>query len=609
MKYLLHRVFRRRFPLPPALFLALMGLPAFSPLRADVRLPAIFGDHMVLQRNIGVPVWGWADPGETVTVKAGTDRAAATAGPDGKWSLTLARLAAFAQPIEVTIAGKNSITLRDVLVGDVWLCSGQSNMEAGAIAFLSKEDLAQACHPQIRLFTVPLWVAPSPADDIAPASEKHPLMGKWQVCTPETVAADGPWLGFPAVAFFFGRDIHQFTHQPVGLIVSSKGATRIASWTSLKTLASIPERAGEIQWVMKYRDDYNRLKQTYETVTLPQWKAALEKWNQENKAAIEAYPAELTKWERLAKEAAAQNQPAPVKPVAPDAPKPPANPLNNSQRACALFNGMIAPLAPYGIKGVVWYQGEANVGEPVIYRTELPALIRDWRTYWGQGDFPFLLVQLANYMARKPEPGESNWAAIRETQLKALDLPNTGLAVAIDIGDAANIHPFDKADVSSRLALAARHAAYGDQDVVYSGPIYKRFAAEGDKIRITFDNTGGGLTIGRPPDYFFVSRNQTVPDAASELRGFAIAGADHQFVRAKASIEGNSIVVAADAVRAPVAVRYAWADNPDCNLYNKEGLPASPFRTDDFPLGKAALFNKSEPVLAPFHASHPSSAK
>jgi sialate O-acetylesterase len=260
---------------------------------------------------------------------------------------------------------------------------------------------------------------------------------------------------------------------------------------------------------------------------------------------------------------------------------------NNNQTSTGIFNGMIAPLIPYAIKGVIWYQGESNAAEPGLYHIVFPALVPDWRSHWGQGDFPFLVVQLPNFSARKPQPGESNWAGTREAQALVLKQPNTGMAVTLDIGEPGNIHPADKLDVGHRLALVAQHVAYGDQGIVYTGPTYKSSTVEGNKIRIQFDNIGGGLTIGRAPDTYYAAEKLPVPQAPdAALQGFAIAAADHKYVWANASIDGTSVVVSSDAVPSPVTVRYAWADNPACNLYNKEGLPAAPFRTDDVPLPK-----------------------
>jgi len=556
-------------------------------LRADVRLPAIIGDHMVLQRDNGAPIWGWADAGETVTVSAGNDKATTTTGPNGKWSVKLTKLVASSKPIEVTITGKNTITLRDVLVGDVWVCSGQSNMELGSGFILPKKELAEANHPTIRLFTVPRWVAPSPADDIAPTPDNTPMIGKWQVCTPETLGKNGEWAGFSAVAFLFGRDIQSVTNQPVGLIETCWGGTRIHSWMSLKMLETMPEKVSAARGAKNFRDHYDEIKRTYETVTLPQWKETLAKWTEDSKPAFAAYEQAQKDWIQQAAEAKTQNKPAPPRPRGPQPPREPVDPIHNNQTSAALFNGMVSPIIPYGIKGVIWYQGESNSNEPIPYRAEVPALIKDWRGHWNQGDFPFLLVQLPNYMQRKPEPSDSPWTRTREAQAKALELPNTGLAITLDVGDAGNIHPPDKWDVAHRLALTAQRVAYGRTDIVTSGPTYKSLKIEGNKIRITFENIGSGLVIGNPPERFFTSQNKTVPQTtATEIKGFAIAGPDQKYVWAKASIEGNEIVIVNDAVSNPVTVRYAWADNPDCNLYNKEGLPAAPFRTDDFPLPK-----------------------
>jgi sialate O-acetylesterase len=548
-----------------------------------VKLPAIFGDHMVLQRDLSVPVWGSADPGETVTVTVGTAKASAVAGKDGQWSVKLANLAASSTPLDVTVAGKNTITFHDVVVGDVWVCSGQSNMEFGIKAFMPPDEFAQASNPQIRLFGVPKWVAPVPEKDIAAAPADAPLLGTWQVCTPDTLTKCGEWSGFSACGFYFGREIQAFTHQPVGLIGSNWGGTRIHSWTSLDTLQTLPQKASAAKSAANFAANYDQIKQTYETVTLPQWNDTLAKWKTDNKAALDSYADAMKQWQVAAKAAAAQKQPAPPRPQAPKEPRAPRDPIHDNQASCALYNGMIAPLIPFAIKGTIWYQGEANSAEPGVYKVELPALIHDWRSHWGEGDFPFLVVQLPNFMARKPDPSESTWAEMREIQENVLTLPNTGVAVTIDIGDPGNIHPSDKLDVGHRLALAAEHVAYGWQGV-YSGPTYKSSAVEGNKMRVVFDNVGSGLTTGIAPDHFYACQRVplTPPAVSPNLEGFAIAGADQKFVWAKAQIDGNAVVVSADSVPTPVAVRYAWADNPACNLYNKEGLPASPFRTDDF---------------------------
>jgi sialate O-acetylesterase len=571
--------------LRPLRLLVLLGVCFVGSVaaRANVKMPAIFGDHMVLQRDTGVPVWGWADPGETVTVTAGADHATATAGKDGAWSVKLNQLPASTTPIDVTVAGKNTLTFHDVLVGDVWLCSGQSNMEFGIRAFMPPAEFEKQGNPLIRLFGVPKWVAPVPEKDMGAAPAAAPLVGTWQVCTPETLTKTGEWSGFSACGYYFGREVQAFTKQPVGLIASSWGGTRIHSWTSLDTLKTLPQKASATKSAINFAANYDQIKQTYETVTLPQWNAVLAKWTADNKAALDAYPAQMTKWKDAAKLAAAQKQPVPPRPQGPKPPRAPRDPIHDNQASCALYNGMIAPLIPYAIKGTIWYQGEANSAEPGVYKVELPALIHDWRSHWGQGNFPFLTVQLPNFMQRKPEPSESSWALMREIEANTLSLPNTGIAVTIDIGDAGVIHPSDKQDVGQRLALAAQHVAY-QQANVYSGPMYKSFTVQGNKIRVVFDNVGGGLTTGiAPPHYYACQRPPlTPPPISPDLVGFAIAGADQKFVWAKAQIDGDAVVVSADGVPNPTAVRYAWADNPACNLYNKEGLPASPFRTDDF---------------------------
>ena len=577
--------------------------------RADVKMPAIFGDHMVLQRDIDVPVWGSADPDEKVTVTAGSDSATTTAGKDGQWSVKLTKLNASSTPMDVTVAGKNTVTFHDVLVGDVWVCSGQSNMEFGIRAFMPPDEFAKTSNTEIRLFGVPKWVAPVPEKDIAEAPKNAPLLGTWQVCSPEALIKSGEWSGFSACGFYFGQAIQSYTHQPVGLIGSSWGGTRIHSWTSLDTLQTLPQKVSAAKSAVDFATNYDKIKQTYETVTLPQWNATLAKWKEDNKPALDAYDEAMKQWQVAAKDAAAQKQPAPPRPRAPQEPRPPRDPIHNNQTSCALYNGMIAPLIPYAIKGVIWYQGESNAAEPQVYKAELPALVHDWRSHWNEGDFPFLVVQLANFMPSRPDPSESSWALTREVQTNVLTLPNTGLAVTIDIGDGGNIHPSDKLDVGLRLALAAQHVAYGDKNV-FSGPIYKSSSVEGNKMRVVFDNVGGGLTPGIAPAHYYACQKVplTPPAVSPDLVGFAIAGEDHKFVWAKAQIDGDAVVVSADSVPNPVAMRYAWADNPVCNLYNKEGLPASPFRTDDWTPASVLANTPPAPAAAPAPEPAPAAA-
>lgn len=493
-------------------------LCAWSSLYADVTLPAVIGDRMVLQRDMHVPIWGRAEPGEDVTVAAGAASAAAKAGADGRWMVRLAPMPA-GGPIDITVKGKNEIVLRDVLVGDVWVCSGQSNMQwtVGASANAA-EEVAKAVHAGIRLFSVPRVVALEPLADVKAA---------WAVLSPETVR------DFSAVGYFFGRDLHAALGVPVGLIHTSWGGTPAESWTTRATLDAYPE-----------------------------YRPLLEHWNKrvaEYPEAVQRHENAAAAWEEAAAKAKAEGKDAPARP------RPPGNPHADPWYPGGLWNGMIAPLVPFAIQGAIWYQGESNADRAYQYRQLFPAMIRDWRQMWGQGDFSFFFVQLANFRAVNDAPVESDWAELREAQLMTLALPKTGMAVAIDIGEAGDIHPRNKQDVGRRLALAAQAVAHG-KDVVYSGPIFDYMKVEGGAIRLFFAHTGGGLAC-----------------KGEALKGFAIAGADRKFQWADARIDGATVVVSAQGVADPVAVRYAWSINPVCNLYNEEGLPASPFRTDSWP--------------------------
>jgi sialate O-acetylesterase len=508
-------------------------------VRADVKLPAIFGDHMVLQRDKKVNFWGWADKGEQVTVTVGAAKATATAGDDGKWKAELDTLKASDQPVEVTVAGKNTITLKGVLIGDVWVCSGQSNMGWQLKAtHNAKADIAAANRPTIRLYTVGRKIAFQPQNDCT---------GQWVVCTPETAET------FSAVGYFFGVEIQSSQKVPVGLINTSWGGTPAQAWTSLEALQATPATKKMADGFADLRDNLPARMEAYTNDVLPKWEIARKKWQEDSaraKAAGDKLPAE------------------PKKPAAPD---------SSPNHPTVLFNGMVAPIIPLSIKGTIWYQGESNAGQAAQYRALFPAMITDWRTRWGQGDFPFLWVQLANYLKRDEEPTDAanQWAGLREAQSMTLKLPKTGQAVIIDIGEAGDIHPRNKADVGKRLGLVGRHVAYGEK-LVHSGPVYKSMAVEGDKIRITFDHVGSGLTIGVAPP---IRMGQDPVKPADTLKGFAIAGADKKLVWADATIEGDTVVVSSPSVKDPVAVYYGWGNNPEVNLYNKEGLPACPFRT------------------------------
>jgi sialate O-acetylesterase len=447
---------------------------------ADVKLPALIGSNMVLQQGMPARVWGTAEPGERVVVRIRNQEKAATAGEKGAWQVMLDPLGA-GGPFEMTIQGKNRITLRNVMAGEVWVCSGQSNMywPAGFSAN-AQQEVAEATWPQVRLFSVQAKPERDP---------QRETQGQWVECSPKTVG------GFSGVAYFFGRQLHKALGVPVGLIHSSVGGTAAEAWTSMVGLTSDPD-----------------------------FKEIVARWSS-----------------------------APAKP--------------DWQTPTQLYNGMIAPLTQYGIRGAIWYQGESNAGRAYQYRKLFPAMITDWRRAWRQGDFPFLFVQLANFTDLQKDPSApSDWAELREAQLMTLALPHTAMAVAMDIGEANDIHPKNKQEVGWRLTQAALGTVYG-RKVPYSGPIYESMAVEGGKIRLRFKHTDGGLKA----DFF------------GKLRGFAIAGADKQFAWAEAKIDGDTVLAWSDKVPSPVAVRYAWANNLACTLYNGAGLPASPFRTDNWP--------------------------
>ncbi|NLX59607.1 MAG: sialate O-acetylesterase [Phycisphaerae bacterium] len=485
--------------------------------RAEVRLAALFSDGMVLQQERPVRIWGTAEAGEKVSVSVAGAKGEATADAQGRWSVEVGPLKA-GGPHELTVAGTNTLTVKDVLVGEVWLCSGQSNMEmrVGSGVFgrggspESEKQIAEANYPQLRMFTVQRAVAGEPAADVK---------GQWSVCQGREV------LKWSAAGYFFGRELHQKLNVPVGLIVSSVGGSRIDAWMSQESLLA----------------------------AAPTAKAGLESWAAKVAAFDEAaFQKELAEWQVAADKAKAEGGRAPRKPE---------RITESMRRLCGLYNGMIRPLVPYGIRGVIWYQGESDAGSAAQYRLTFPGMIHAWRNEWGQGEFPFVYVQIANYRARYEEPTESAWAELRNVQRLTLSaVPKTAMAVAIDIGEAEDIHPKNKLDVGRRLALGALAVAY-DQKLVYSGPLVAGAKAEGGAVRLSFDSVGGGL----------VAKGET-------LKGFTVAGADGKYVWAQAKIDGATVVVSSDAVAEPVSVRYAWADNPECNLYNAEGLPASPFQ-------------------------------
>jgi sialate O-acetylesterase len=482
---------------------------------AEVKLPGIFSDNMVLQRDKPVAVWGWADEGEKVTVKIGGHEAS-TEAKNGKWKVYLPKQKA-SGPHTLTVRGSNELTRTNVLFGEVWICSGQSNMEwRMSQSFEPGDDIKSSQNNKIRLFTVPKLKAEEPVDDVK---------ASWVFCEPSEVG------NFSAVAYYFGRDLQKELGVPVGLIHTSWGGSPAEVWMRHEILAENAIYKADI--LDPYPDQ------------LKWFEAELAKWEKE-KADLEKEGKKITRG------------------------RPWAN-----WRPSELYNGMIAPLVPLSIRGAIWYQGESNASKAHLYRSLFADMISNWRLDFGQGDFPFLLVQLAPWDRSKKrdlaeitkEPGESDWAELREAQLLTTKvLPNVGMAVITDVGDKDDIHPTKKAPVGARLARAARTIAYGEKGT-YSGPIYRSLRIDRDKAYISFDHIGRGL----------VAKD-------GNLKGFAIAGEDRKFVWAKAEINDDEVVVSSPDVPNPVAVRYGWADFPVVNLFNKEGLPASPFRTDSFPM-------------------------
>lgn len=620
-----------------------------------VRLPLLLSDGMVLQRGEGAKIWGWADTDEKVTVNFNGGTYSDTAGKDGKWSVKLSALKA-GGPYSMEINGSNRITLKDILIGEVWVCSGQSNMdlpmarveERYADVIANSDN--QAIH---RFFVSKRYDFNTPQEDLQ--------SGSWESANPETV------LRFTATGYFFAKSLHEKYKVPIGLIHASVGGSPAEAWLSEDALKEFP---AHLETAKKFKDgDYlNQIAEKDKAVS-DAWYSLLQQkdkgladgrmpwfdpacdvsdwaimnvpgywadgplgnvngvvWFRKEidvPASMAGRPARLllgrvvdsdTTYVNGISVGSVSYQYPPRKydvpgdllkagkniivvrvvnnigrgGFIPDKPyqltaagrtidlKGPwqyklaetMEPLQSKTfiewQPLGLYNGMIAPLLNYTIKGVIWYQGESNTARPLEYQKLFPALIADWRQKWKQGDFPFLYVQLANFMEVKDQPSESNWAELREAQLMTLAVPNTAMAVTTDIGEWNDVHPLNKEDVGRRLALGAQKVAYGDKNVVHSGPLYESMKIEGGKITVTFTSTGGGL----------VARG-------GELKYFAVAGADKKFVWAKAEIEGNKVVVWSDKIHSPLAVRYAWADNPEgANLYNKEDLPASPFRTD-----------------------------
>jgi sialate O-acetylesterase len=509
--------------------LALVAGGGFTPAaRAEVRLPRVFSSHMVLQQEKPLVIWGWAEPNETVTVALSTGSRQVQANERGEWKAVLPAMKA-GGPYTLTVSGSSKAQFEDVLIGEVWLCSGQSNMEMGVgMARDAEKEIAAADYPGIRLLKVVKSWKPEPQSDIE---------GTWKVCSPKTVA-EGGWSGFSACGYYFGRELHQKLGVAVGLIDSSWGGTRIESWTPPEGFAAVPA-----------------LQKEYERVELgdphtPQHQQRLEQVLQETE-----------QWLAAARQALTQHAPVPTMPTYPAELLPP----HELQQATALYNGMIHPLHPFAVRGAIWYQGESNSAEGMLYAERMKALISGWRQVWGEGEFPFYFVQIAPYdYNRDPEIIGEFW----EAQAAAQAVPHTGMAVINDIGNLKNIHPTNKQEVGRRLALWALAKTYGQDKLVYSGPTFKEMSIEGDKIRLTFDHVGGGLA----------SRD------SQPLSWFEVIDADEGgFVKADARIEGAAVVLSAPEVKHPVAMRFAWSMLAEPNLMNAEGLPAGAFRAGTAP--------------------------
>lgn len=496
--------------------------PSLVMQAADFRVATLFADHMVLQREKPVPVWGWGDPGETVTVEFGDQRKSASAGADGRWMVKLEPLPASSEPRKLTVrsgqAGRQ-VEISDVLVGEVWLGSGQSNMAMTVSKALQPDqEKAAAQLPLLRHFH---------ESSRASSTPQELGSGSWAICAPETAGA------FSATLYFFGREIHRELQVPVGLINSSVGGTPIESWIAPEAQQGVPELQAFVEASQKHWDSFDPA------------------------AAKAAYEKALAAWKIKAQQAKAAGKPAPRKPQE-------ASTVRDRKGGLGgLFHGKISPLIPYALRGAVWYQGEANShsGKSLLYRYQLPLLVSDWRSRWGE-EFPFAWVQLPNY-----ERSGEGWPLVREAMLLSLRLPRTGMAITVDIGDPGNIHPQNKQEVGRRLALWALGEVYGKSVPSTCGPLPAGKEVRGKEIRLSFAHAEGGLQSG-----------------GEEMKGFVIAGEDRQWQPAQARIEGSQVMVSSELVPQPVAVRYAWSDNPDCNLRNGAGLPASPFRTDDWPI-------------------------
>ena len=496
------------------------ALPLVS-LHAEIKLPAIIGDHMVLQQKQADPLWGWDAPGTTVTVAFAGQTKSVQTDAEGKWLVKLDPVPANDQPQSIAISdGTQMVEIKDVLVGEVWMCSGQSNM-----GFVLRDDwngdleVAAANYPKLRLLSVPR---------VGTQELQTNFKGVWRPATPQSAA------GFTAVGFFYGRYLQQILGVPVGLIDNSWGGSAAEAWVRRESLEKDSRFAALMERTVK-----------------------TEAYNQSESAAKD-YAAAMAKYKVEADQAKV------AKLLAPRPPQSPHDWLTGNARPGNIFNGVVNPTRGYGIKGVIWYQGESNASRAAEYGQLFPFLIEQWRKEWNQGNFPFYWVQLADYMKEAPQPGESSWAELREAQTQTLSLPNTGQAVIIDLGEGKNIHPKNKHDVAARLVRWALVKDYGFKFPCRS-PEFKSLTVQENKVLVKFDCFGSKL------------RTFDVDDAI----GFAVSGSDHVWHWAQGKvIGGDQVELTCPEAPQPVAVRYAWANNPVCNLTSLEGLPVTPFRTD-----------------------------
>ena len=489
---------------------------------ADVKPAPAFTSHGILQQGQPVPVWGMADPGEQISVSFGDHSATTKADEDGKWMVKLPALEASSKSASLTIKGKNRITLKDIVVGEVWVCSGQSNMEMGIkVVKDAQKEIKNADYPNIRLFNVGRQTAGLPESE---------LQGTWRRCSPETIVKEG-WGGFSAVAYFFARHIHRELDVPVGVISSNWGGTRIEPWTPRQGFAAVPELGSFVKQIDELRTTYlNRVEKTMK---------AYDEWVERESKALRS------------------GEPGVEEPEWPSTPFT-ENRFGRAGGPTVLYKGMIHGLVPYAMRGALWYQGESNMGDGLVYHDKMKALIRGWREIWDQGAFPFLYVQLAPW----ERYGNGQLPEIWDAQRRTLSVPNTGMAVTTDVGDLKDIHPKNKQAVGRRLALWAMAKTYEQEDLVYSGPLFESASVKDGEVHVNFSHTGSGLAVRD----------------GETLEWFEIAGEDGEFVEANARIDGNHVVVLSDKVEHPTAVRFGWDNTANPNLFNKEGLPASPFR-------------------------------